>query len=144
VQSQYAFDLLDGAVVSFPEGAKKPRTRQLHVTKGAAALTGAFWGFLFGLIFFVPLLGLTLGAGLGALVAALANFGIDDDFIEQVRAEVKPGTSALFLYTQHAGSATDSSTRNCTRMERATPATRQSSPATEAGLSSGSSGSTKT
>jgi uncharacterized membrane protein len=101
VQTQYSFDLIDGAVVSFPEGAKKPTTRQLHTTKGAGALTGGFWGFLFGLIFFVPLLGLTLGAGLGALMGSLANIGIDDDFIEQVRAEVKPGTSALFLYTQH-------------------------------------------
>jgi uncharacterized membrane protein len=102
VQSQYEFDLIDGAVVSFPEGAKKPTTRQLHITKGTAALTGGFWGFLFGLIFFAPLLGLTLGAGLGALMGSLANVGIDDDFVKQVRTEVKPGTSALFLYTQHA------------------------------------------
>jgi uncharacterized membrane protein len=34
-------------------------------------------------------------------VAALANVGIDDDFVKQVRAEVQPGT-ALLLYTQHA------------------------------------------
>jgi uncharacterized membrane protein len=94
------FDLIDGAVVSFPDGATKPRTRQLHTTAGHGALTGAFWGFLFGLIFFVPLLGLAIGAGLGAISASLANIGIDDDFIKQVRKEVTPGTSALFLYTQ--------------------------------------------
>jgi uncharacterized membrane protein len=95
------FELVDGAVVSFPEGAKKPTTRQLHETRGASALTGAFWGFLLGLIFVVPLLGLAVGAGIGALTGSLIDIGISDDFIKQVRAEVKPGTSALFLYTTH-------------------------------------------
>jgi uncharacterized membrane protein len=63
-------------------------------------LVGAFWGVLFELIFIVPPLGLALGAGLGALTASLANIGIDDGFINQVRREVTPGTSTLFLYTQ--------------------------------------------
>jgi uncharacterized membrane protein len=61
---------------------------------------GAFWGLLFGVIFTVPLLGLALGGGMGALTASLADIGIDDDFIEQIRQTVTPGTSALFLYTQ--------------------------------------------
>ena len=42
----------DAAIVSFPEGAKKPKTRQLTNMAGAGALGGAFWGLLFGLIFF--------------------------------------------------------------------------------------------
>src|SRR6186713_671244 len=84
-------DLIDGAVVSFPEGAKKPKTRQLNVTPGKSALTGGFWGLLFGLIFFVPVLGLALGAGLGALTASLSDIGIDDDFIKEVRETVTPG-----------------------------------------------------
>ena len=99
-------DLVDGAVVSFPEGAKKPKTRVLHVTSGKGALSGAFWGFLLGLIFFMPLIGAALGAGLGALTASLPDgIGIDDKFIEQVRETVTPGTSALFLYTQNARGA---------------------------------------
>ena len=43
-------------------GQKKPKTRQLHNLTGAGALGGAFWGMLFGLIFFVPLLGAAIGA----------------------------------------------------------------------------------
>ena len=49
--------MLDGAVVSWPPDEKKPKTRQLHSTTGAGALGGAFWGLLFGLIFFIPLVG---------------------------------------------------------------------------------------
>jgi uncharacterized membrane protein len=56
-----------------------------------------FWGLLFGLLFFVPVLGLAIGAGLGALMGKAAKMGIDKQFEEQVRDMVKPGTSALFL-----------------------------------------------
>lgn len=52
---------------------------------------------LFGLLFFVPLLGVAVGAGLGALSGSLADVGIDDGFIDDVRRKVVPGTSALFI-----------------------------------------------
>ena len=63
---------------------------------------GAFWGFLFGLIFFVPFLGAAIGAGMGALTGSMADVGIDDDFIRQVREKVTEGTSALFALTSGA------------------------------------------
>jgi uncharacterized membrane protein len=75
---------------------------QLASMAGVGALGGAFWGFLFGLIFFIPLLGLALGAAMGALSGSLADVGIDDDFIKQVREKVTPGTSALFVLTSGA------------------------------------------
>ena len=92
----------DAAVVSWPEGAKKPKTRQLSNLAGAGALGGAFWGMLFGLIFFVPLLGAAIGAAAGALGGALTDVGIDDGFIKRVRDDVTPGTSALFLMSSDA------------------------------------------
>jgi uncharacterized membrane protein len=94
--------LEDAAVVSWPQGNKKPKTRQLHSTAGVGAMGGAFWGFLFGLILFIPFLGAAIGAGMGALSGSLANVGIDDDFIRQVREKVTPGTSALFALTSGA------------------------------------------
>jgi uncharacterized membrane protein len=57
---------------------------------------------LFGLIFFVPLLGAAIGAASGALGGSLADAGIDDDFIKRVRNEVTPGTSALFVMSSNA------------------------------------------
>jgi uncharacterized membrane protein len=92
----------DAAIVSFPEGAKKPKTRQLRNMTSAGALGGSFWGLLFGLIFFVPLLGMAVGAGLGALSGSMTDVGIDDDFINTMRNEITPGTSALFLMSSDA------------------------------------------
>jgi uncharacterized membrane protein len=92
----------DAAIVSWPEGQKKPRTRHLNNLAGMGAMDGAFWGLLLGLIFFVPILGMTLGAAAGGLSGAFADVGIDDDFIKQVREYVTEGTSALFLLSSGA------------------------------------------
>jgi uncharacterized membrane protein len=89
--------VLDAATVSWEEGKKKPRTRELRDTKRAGALGGGFWGLLFGLIFFIPILGLAIGAATGALIGSMADVGISDSFIRDVREKVTPGTSALFL-----------------------------------------------
>jgi uncharacterized membrane protein len=102
MQERELITLEDAAVVSWPEGHKKPKTRQMHSTAGAGATWGAFWGFLFGLIFFVPFLGAAIGAGMGGMSGALADVGIDDDFIKQVRDKVTGGTSALFALTSGA------------------------------------------
>jgi uncharacterized membrane protein len=102
LQQQQLIKLVDAAVVTWPQGSKGPKTRQMVSTVRAGALGGAFWGFLFGLLFFMPLLGLALGVAAGAISGALTDVGIDDNFIKQVREKVKPGTSALFLMTANA------------------------------------------
>ena len=102
LQKQELIKVYDAAVVSWPDGAKKPKTRQLNSLVGAGALGGMFWGMLFGLIFFIPLLGAAIGAGIGALTGSLSDVGIDDDFIKSVRGEIEPGTSALFLMSSDA------------------------------------------
>jgi uncharacterized membrane protein len=102
LQKQGLITILDYATVSWEEGKKKPTTKQGAPTTSAGALGGAFWGMLFGLIFFVPLLGAAVGAATGAVAGSLADVGIDDDFIERVRTEVTPGTSALFVMTTGA------------------------------------------
>ncbi len=60
---------------------------------------------MFGLLFFVPFFGLAVGAAMGALAGHFANYGLSEDFINQVRARVTPGTSALFLLS--SGAVTD-------------------------------------
>jgi uncharacterized membrane protein len=87
----------DAAIVYWKPGKKKPKTHQLHSMTGSGALGGAFWGMLFGLLFFIPFFGLAVGAGMGALMGHFSDYGIDDDFIKQVRSKVTEGTSALFL-----------------------------------------------
>jgi uncharacterized membrane protein len=100
--SQNLIVIHDAALVEWEEGKKKPKTRQLNNLAAAGALGGAFWGMLFGLIFLVPLLGLAIGAATGALSGSLADVGIDDKFIDRVRDQVTPGTSALFVLSSDA------------------------------------------
>jgi len=102
LQLQQLITVQDAAIVTWPVGAKKPKTRQLNSTTGAGALGGAFWGMLFGLLFFVPFFGLAVGAAMGALAGHFAHYGIDENFIKQVRDKVTEGTSALFLLTSGA------------------------------------------
>jgi uncharacterized membrane protein len=102
LQKQQLIQIQDAAVVTWPQGAKKPKTKQLQSMAGIGALQGAFWGMLFGLLFFVPFFGLALGAAMGALAGHFADYGIDDKFIEQTRSKVTEGTSALFLLSSGA------------------------------------------
>src|SRR4051812_1448523 len=102
LQTQGLIKIQDAALVTYPEGAKKPKTKQLTGLAAAGALGGAFWGMLFGLIFFIPLLGLAIGAGMGALAGSMSDVGIDDSFIRRMREEIQPGTSALFVLSSGA------------------------------------------
>jgi uncharacterized membrane protein len=95
MQERQLINLEDAAVITWPQGNRKPKTRELH---GGSAGWGAFWGFLIGMIFFVPF----LGAAIGGMSGAMSDVGIDDDFIKQVREKVTPGTSALFALTSGA------------------------------------------
>jgi uncharacterized membrane protein len=99
---QHLITLHDAAIVTWPEGKKQPKTKQLANLAGIGALDGAFWGMLFGLIFFVPFFGMAVGAAMGALSGKFADYGIDDDFIKSVQNQVTEGTSALFLMTSDA------------------------------------------
>ncbi len=102
LQSQALVKIEDYAVVSWPEGAKKPWTREMHSPATKGTFGGGLFGLLLGLIFFVPLLGAAVGAAAGALIGSLKDVGISDRFIDEVREKVTPGTSALFLLSSDA------------------------------------------
>jgi uncharacterized membrane protein len=102
LQEQKLIQVDDYATVSWPVGAKKPKTKQEYGGAGRGALDGAFWGMLFGLIFFVPFLGAAIGAAFGALTSSMVDVGIDDDFIKKSRSNITEGTSALFLLSENA------------------------------------------
>jgi len=102
LENSQLIQVYDAAVVTWEPGRKKPKTRELHDTRKLGALGGGFWGLLFGLIFFVPILGLAIGAGIGALAGSMRDVGISDEFIGEVREKVTPGTSALFALTGEA------------------------------------------
>lgn len=90
------------AISRDPEGKYHVHTTHGGAGAGPGAVWGGFWGLLFGLLFFIPFAGWAVGAGLGALFGHLGEKGIDKQFQEQVRDNLKPGTSALFLVIEHA------------------------------------------
>ncbi len=102
LQKQQLIKVLDAAIVSWPVGKKSPATKQLVSMMQVGALGGMFWGLLLGVIFMMPLFGMAVGGAMGALGGAFRDYGIDDDFINKVRSQVKEGTSALFLMTTDA------------------------------------------
>ena len=84
------------------EGKYHVHTTHGGASAGGGAVWGGFWGMLFGLLFFVPFAGWAVGAGLGALFGHLGEHAIDKQFQDQVRENVKPGTSALFMIIEQA------------------------------------------
>src|SRR5262245_19687533 len=96
MQKDYLIDMED-AVVAVKEPKGKVRLHQAVNLTAAGALSGGFWGALIGLIFLNPLLGMAVGAAAGAVSGALTDVGVDDKFMKELAATLKPGSSVLFV-----------------------------------------------
>jgi uncharacterized membrane protein len=88
---------LDDAAVVVRNHDGKVKVKQAVNLVGAGTVGGAFWGMLIGLLFWMPWLGLAVGAITGAISGKLSDYGINDDFINEVSQTIEPGGSALFL-----------------------------------------------
>jgi uncharacterized membrane protein len=93
--------VLDHATLSWPEGARRPTTKHGHDSTWSGTAWGSVWGLLFGSLFLLPLAGAAVGAGIGALSKTTQGVGIRKEDLERIRAEIVPGTSALFAVTEH-------------------------------------------
>lgn len=71
--------------------------KQTHSVKGKYTLRGSGAGFLVGLLLGGPIGGLVAGAAAGAITGSMKDYGIDDDFIEEISNGLGPNSSALFL-----------------------------------------------
>jgi uncharacterized membrane protein len=94
--------IVDHAVLTWPEDAEKPDLKHAHDSGKRGAGWGALWGVLGGALFAVPVVGLAVGAGIGALAKSTDGTGLTKEDMERIRTEVTPGTSALFLVTEDA------------------------------------------
>jgi len=88
--------LLNDVVVRHPDGSF---TLNREPFPAASNVLGcSVVGFLAGLVLGAPLTGATIGAMVGgAGTAVSASVGIGDDFVEEVKGLMKPGTSAIFV-----------------------------------------------
>jgi len=96
LQKEYLITLSD-AVIAVKNDAGQVKLNQLVNTTAIGAASGSFWGLLIGVIFLNPLLGVALGAASGALGGALSDYGINDAFMKEISASMKPGDAALFV-----------------------------------------------
>jgi uncharacterized membrane protein len=90
-QLQGRVEVLDVAVASWRIGAPRPDAHQVGDVDGRSALSGAFWGLLFGLTLLLPL------TGQPGSSTDLAGIGLSDDLLDAIRDGVTEGCSALFL-----------------------------------------------
>lgn len=101
LQQDYLIDLED-AVVAVKDDKGKVKLHQMFNLTASGALSGGFWGTLIGLIFMNPLLGLAVGVGAGAVSGALSDVGINDDFMKNLAATFRNGSSVLFVLVRKA------------------------------------------
>jgi uncharacterized membrane protein len=88
-------------VVRHPDGTFTFDRMPFPGVANILACTGV--GFLVGLVLAAPLAGAAIGALLGGTgTAAATHVGISEDFIRDVEALMKPGTSALFVLDDDA------------------------------------------
>ncbi|WP_214107686.1 DUF1269 domain-containing protein [Acrocarpospora catenulata] len=96
LQREQLINIRDAAIVERTKDGKI-KLKQTTPTTAAGAAGGALWGGLIGLIFFMPFIGMAVGAATGAAMGALADTGVDDKFMKDLAAGLKPGAAALFL-----------------------------------------------
>ena len=92
---------LDDAVVIERKQDGKVKLHQPSVA-GVGAAGGALWGGLIGLLFLNPLLGMAIGAGTGAAVGAMADYGVDDNFMKELGTRLEPGNAAVLVLVREA------------------------------------------
>ena len=101
LQKDYLIDLED-AVAAVKDSNGKIKLHQAINLTAAGAASGGFWGRLIGMIFLNPLLGLAVGAAAGATSGALSDVGINDQFMKDLAATMKPNSSALFVLVRQS------------------------------------------
>ena len=90
----------DTAIVAHGADGKFAVKNEASGTTETGAVVGALLGGLLFVVF--PIAGIALGAAAGAGVGALLGNGVDGDFVKEVKEQLPPGKSALFLVIKDA------------------------------------------
>lgn len=97
---EHSLTLEDAVIVEHRENGKM----KLHQPSlgGIGAASGALWGGLIGLIFFMPLVGMAIGGAAGAAGGAMSDYGIDDKFMNELGEKLPQGGAAVFVLVKEA------------------------------------------
>jgi len=104
IEKQGLLSLDDSAVVVKDQEGKVHIKNETDRGVKVGAVGGGALGLLIGSVFF-PLAGLIGGAIAGAIVGKLADLGVDQKFVDEVGAVLKPDSSAIFVLVREANPA---------------------------------------
>jgi uncharacterized membrane protein len=98
LQQDLVVQLAGLALVHTDKGKVRVESPGGNALVSTATASGALFGAIVGLLFFVPFIGFVVGGALGALVSALERTGMNRAFRERVRDVVSDGRSAVVIY----------------------------------------------
>ncbi|MEP7114701.1 MAG: DUF1269 domain-containing protein [Ilumatobacteraceae bacterium] len=96
--------LTDAVTVVKDASGKTVVHETIDPTPARAALSGAVWAGLFGLILGGPvgwIAGLAVGAGAGAITAKVVDHGVPDEWVAWFREAVQPDTATVALLVEN-------------------------------------------
>ena len=93
---EYQIDVEDLVFLTRGPDGKTKAHHPLAKT-GSSATVGGVCGLLAGFLLLNPVAGAAVGAGAGALSSKHRHSGIDGDFVDELAAELQPGTSAVLV-----------------------------------------------
>src|SRR5215510_9588241 len=102
LQQQGGLEVVDAVTVTWVRGAEAPHVGHLLRQGPAAVVKGSALGVLVGTLFLAPVIGAVAGGGIAGLAHRLRNSGLDQQFLEEVKADIVPGTSALVVLSRDA------------------------------------------
>jgi uncharacterized membrane protein len=88
LQEQHLIQVEDGAILTWPPGARYSTTRLRSELSRVRALGTGFWGMLFGLLFAVPFFGAAAETAIGVLVSHFVRSGIDENFLKSAHNQI--------------------------------------------------------
>jgi uncharacterized membrane protein len=95
LQRDFVVDLRGLAIVNVDADGKTHVDTPRRII-GTSAVSGALFGLLMGVLFFIPGMAL-LGGAVGALMGVLNKSGVDKEFRNRVEHLLEPGHSAVVI-----------------------------------------------
>ena len=102
LKDRRSVEVLDAITVSWMPGSHRPLIGHLRHEKSTAYPRGSVLAGLVGLVFVAPAAGVAPEARLAALAQRLVGTGIDQTFLQDMRAQLHPESSALLVLSGDA------------------------------------------
>jgi uncharacterized membrane protein len=100
---------VEDCVIAYKDDTGQVKLDQTINLTATGAASGGFWGLFVGFLLAIPFGGPLLpiitavfGAGFGAFTGSLSDYGIDDDLMKELSADIDQNKAALFVLIRKA------------------------------------------